>query len=95
MAVLREHFPERLISIRGDLEWPARFPDLVPCDFFSMGFFKIPCLCEPPKDPTRFKDQHPGRNCQHNAIMANTRNLFTQCVENMGRHLPDLISKTK
>lgn len=34
MAVLREHFPERLISIRGDLEWPARSPDLSPCDFF-------------------------------------------------------------
>lgn len=23
MAVLRKHFPERVISTRGDLEWPA------------------------------------------------------------------------
>lgn len=28
MAVLREHFPERRISIRGNLEWPGRSPDL-------------------------------------------------------------------
>ncbi|KAG5323085.1 TC3A transposase, partial [Pseudoatta argentina] len=40
MAVLREHFPERLISIRGDLEWQARSPDLTPCDFFLWGFLK-------------------------------------------------------
>jgi len=31
--LLREHFPERLISLKGDLQWPARSPDLAPCDF--------------------------------------------------------------
>jgi hypothetical protein len=30
MAVLRDHFPGRLSSLRGDLEWPARSPDLTP-----------------------------------------------------------------
>jgi len=40
MAVSREHFPERLISSRGDLEWPARSPDLSPCDFFLWCFLK-------------------------------------------------------
>ena len=71
MAVLREHFPECLISIRGDLEWPARSPDLTPCDFFIWGFLKsLPCLCKPFKNPTRFEDQHPGRNCQHSACYA-------------------------
>ena len=34
MQLLREHFPERLISLRGDLPWPARSPDLTPGDFF-------------------------------------------------------------
>jgi hypothetical protein len=37
MAVLRDHFPGRLISLRGDLKWPARSPDLTPCDFFFVG----------------------------------------------------------
>jgi len=33
-GVLREMFPGRLISLRGDVGWPARSPDLSPCDFF-------------------------------------------------------------
>ena len=41
MQLLREHFPERLISLRGDLPWPACSPDLSPCDFFSMGLPQI------------------------------------------------------
>ncbi|QQP53887.1 Transposable element Tc3 transposase [Caligus rogercresseyi] len=40
MAVLREHFSERLISIRGDLEWPARSPDLSPCYFYLWRYLK-------------------------------------------------------
>lgn len=34
MDLLRQHFPDRLISLRGNLPWPARSPDLTPCDFF-------------------------------------------------------------
>ena len=53
-----------------DLEWPARSPDLTPCDFFLVFFFEIPCLCKPSKNPTRFEDQYPGRNCQHSTCYA-------------------------
>ena len=31
---MREFFPSRLISLRADICWPARSPDLNPCDFF-------------------------------------------------------------
>ena len=65
MSVLRERFPERLISIRGDLEWPARSPDLSPCDFFFVGIFKSTCLRQPPTKPRELKGQHPRRNCQY------------------------------
>lgn len=34
MEVLRQMFPGRLISLRGDMPWPARSPDLAACDFF-------------------------------------------------------------
>ncbi|XP_039280784.1 uncharacterized protein LOC120350607 [Nilaparvata lugens] len=34
MDLLREMFPGRLISLRGDVKWPARSPDLSVCDFF-------------------------------------------------------------
>ena len=40
MELLREHFPGRLISLRGDLPWPARSPDVAPCDFFLWGYLK-------------------------------------------------------
>jgi hypothetical protein len=33
MQVLNEMFPARLISRRGDIEWPARSLDLIVCDF--------------------------------------------------------------
>lgn len=39
--LLGEHFTECLISVRGDLVWPACSPDLATCDFH--GLFWI-CL---------------------------------------------------
>lgn len=63
LGILREHFPEHLISIRDDLEGPTHPPNLAPCDF-SMGSFEIPHLCQPSKDPTRPEGHNTGRNCQ-------------------------------
>ena len=34
LDVLREMFPVRLVSLRGDVGWPARSPDLNICDYF-------------------------------------------------------------
>ena len=53
-----------------NLDWLACSLDLSPCVFFLCFFFVIPCLCKPSKNPTRFEDQHPGRNCQHSAFYA-------------------------
>jgi len=33
-------FPGRLISLRGDVEWPAWSPDFSPCDVFLWGYLK-------------------------------------------------------
>jgi hypothetical protein len=40
MGILREMFPGRLISLRGDIPWPACSPDLSACDFFFWGHLK-------------------------------------------------------
>jgi len=40
LGLLREMCPGRLISLRGDVGWPARSPDLSPCDFFLWGYLK-------------------------------------------------------
>jgi hypothetical protein len=37
MRILNETFPARVISRRGNIEWPARSPDLNACDFFLWG----------------------------------------------------------
>ena len=33
-------FPECWLGRRGPHEWPARIPDLTPCDFFLWGWAK-------------------------------------------------------
>jgi len=40
LGVLQQMFPGRLVSLRGDIGWPARSPDLSMCDFFLWGYFK-------------------------------------------------------
>ncbi|GBP11582.1 Solute carrier organic anion transporter family member 1A1 [Eumeta japonica] len=40
MPVVRQLFPNRVISRRGDTPWPLRSPDLSPMDFFLWGYLK-------------------------------------------------------
>ena len=40
LSLLREMFPGHVISLRGDIGWPPRSPDLTPCDFFLWGYLK-------------------------------------------------------
>jgi hypothetical protein len=48
LSILREMFPGHLILLRGDIGWPARSPDLTPCDFFLWGYLKAKvCACCP------------------------------------------------
>jgi len=39
-TILQEMFHGRLISLREDVAWPTRSPDLSPCDFFLWGYLK-------------------------------------------------------
>jgi hypothetical protein len=40
LNVLKCMFPGHLVSLRGDLQWPARTLDLSICDFFLWGHLK-------------------------------------------------------
>ncbi|CAF2008707.1 unnamed protein product [Rotaria magnacalcarata] len=44
---LDEKFPGRWIGRRGPFDWPARSPDLTPCDFFLWGYLKDIVFREP------------------------------------------------
>lgn len=98
MAVLREHFPGRLISLRGDLQWPARSPDLTPCDFFLWGYLKSLVYANRPRTLQQLKTNI----CAEIAniptdmlvrVMLNSRNRYLQCIDNGRCHLRDMIFK--
>jgi hypothetical protein len=40
MSVLREMFPQNVISRGGDVPWPAHSPDLSAYDYFLRGYLK-------------------------------------------------------
>jgi hypothetical protein len=40
MVIIREMFPEDVISLRSEIPWPARSPDLSAPDYFLWGYFK-------------------------------------------------------
>ncbi|EZA54312.1 hypothetical protein X777_06134, partial [Ooceraea biroi] len=45
---INERFPGRWIAQHGPIIWPARFADLTPLDFFSLGSLKTKCICKNP-----------------------------------------------
>ena len=41
MSVLREIFPQHIISLGGDVPWPAISPDLSACDYFLWSISNV------------------------------------------------------
>ena len=92
-------FPGRLISLRGDVEWPARSPDLSPCDVFLWGYLKEKVLKHCPRSLEDLKeriqqeiDSIPPELTRR--VMKNFQERLQQCVANDGRHMSYLIFKT-
>jgi len=86
-----------LISLRGDVGWPARSPDLSPCDFFLWGYLKEKVFIRPRsledlKERIRQEiDAIPPEITR--TVMKNFRERLQQCVANDGRHMSDKIFK--
>ncbi len=45
------------MGIDGPIPWPARSPDLTPCDFFWWGDMNEKVYQEPPQNINEFKDK--------------------------------------
>jgi len=99
MAVLREMFPDRLISLRGDILWPAHSPDLTPCDYFLWGYLKAKVFKHRLRTLQALKDAirlEVGR-IPHDTldrVMRNIRICLKQFIDNNGHHLQDILFKT-
>jgi hypothetical protein len=57
MRVLNEMFPARVISRRGNIEWPARSSDLNTCDFFFWGYLKSKVYEKKPRKTVDLKQK--------------------------------------
>ena len=80
--------------------WPARSPDLNPCDFFLWGYLKSKVYSNRPQSIEELKDaiRQEIASIPHEMIrrvIDNFRERLQQCVDNNGSHLTDLIFKTK
>ena len=56
MQVLREMFPQHVISRFGDINWPARSPDLSAPDYFLWGYLKGKVYQERPHTIQQLKE---------------------------------------
>jgi len=99
MNVLREMFPQHVISRAGDVPLPARSPDLSVCDYFLWGYLKSRVsICK----PRTIKDLKQSikeiiaaiPKQMTRRVMENLGVKLKQCFRNCGRHLSDVIFKT-
>jgi hypothetical protein len=100
MEVLKEKFPGRLISLRGDIPWPGRSPDLSPCDLFLWGYLKAEVFKCRPQTPEELKDAIHHKITAVPEVMTrralqNFRVRLPECTAREGKHLHDIIFKTK
>jgi hypothetical protein len=88
-------FPERFISLRGELPWPTSSPDLSVCDYFLSGYLKAKVYITRPQT----SDDHKiAIRKQISAIpenMAKLRANLQEYVRNERQHLSDVLFKTK
>ena len=98
MDLLKDLFPNRLISRNGDVQWPPRSPDLSSCDYFLWGYLKSKVF---ETRPATIQDLKVWIQKEIRAITPavlrrvseNFRSRLTQCLQNDGRHFPELIFK--
>lgn len=96
LVAVRELFPQKLISKRGDITWPPRSPDLTPMDFFLWGYVKSKVYENSPRTLHQLKENIratigaiPQAMCRR--VMTNFRSRLEECQRRQGRHLDDII----
>ena len=98
-GILQYMFPSHVISLRGDIGWPPRSPDLNPCDFFLWGYVKSKVYEHRPSTLEHLKAAitEEINAIPHNMlerVMINFRERLQNCIDIGGRHLSDTIFKT-
>ena len=95
VALLREIFPNHLISLRGDICWPARSPDLNPWDFFLWDYLKAKIFSQNHETIDNLKDAIRREVALNSPSMLrkareNFEKRLESCMANNGVHRPDI-----
>lgn len=99
MAVVREMFPNRVVSRFGDVLWPPRSPDLTTCDFFLWGYLKARVYATKPRTLDALKDSiRTEIEAINEALLERVHRNFLErlasCYEQDGHHLRDICFNT-
>lgn len=96
MDILRQKFPERLISRNGIINWPPRSCDLNPLDFFLWGYIKDKVYENKPNSISHLKEAicHiigtiTSDLCHR--VIENFERRIHYCAEHEGGHTLDFI----
>jgi hypothetical protein len=89
---LNRKFPDRWIGKGGPLEWPARSPDLTPCDFWLWGSLREKVYAQHPSNLQELQEkilhecgQIPIETCRSACHAFKAR--LEKCVMEKGGHV--------
>jgi len=99
MNVLREMFPQHIISRGGDVPWPALSPDLSACDFFLWGYLKSRVFISKPRTIAELKQSIKEEIAaipeqMTHRVMESLGVRPKQCLRKCGRYLSDVLFET-
>ena len=80
--LLQEIFPGRVIMCDGDNDWPARSPDLTPCDYFLWGYIKSKIFTSPPRSLAFLRQRIVD---EFNSLKQNNRLMVRKAMRDMMR----------
>jgi transposase len=99
LALLHEKFPQRVISLHGDQEWPPRSCDLTPCDFFLWGYVKSQVYANNPRTIPELKAEIrrviggiEPHICER--VIGNFEERINVCRLSAGGHMADIVFHT-
>ena len=95
---LRRVFGNKIVALNHEVEWPARSPDLTPCDFFLWGYLKQKVFSMPPPDLISLRrritfeiDILRDNNDMIRRSVAGMRRRAVTCIERNGQHVEGVL----
>lgn len=98
LAACNDLFPQQVISLRGNIEWPPRSPDLSPLDFFLWGYLKDKVYINNPGTLDELKKNISEEMMQISKatlkrVVESFAKRLNECKSRNGEHLCDVIFK--